>query len=55
MKYYVLASAISLAVIMAGCTQKSTEKSETKITTPKGSTTITTETDVKKTGDHKTP
>ncbi|HEY4259322.1 MAG TPA: hypothetical protein VGM98_04145 [Schlesneria sp.] len=37
----------------AGCsdTQKSTIKQETKITTPNGTTTITTEKDVKTTGN----
>ena len=37
-----------------GCAEKSATKSETTSTTPGGSTTVTTEREVKKTGDNKT-
>ncbi|HEY0984379.1 MULTISPECIES: hypothetical protein [unclassified Schlesneria] len=36
-----------------GCSETSTVKDETKIQTPGGTTTITTEKEVEKTGDHK--
>jgi len=52
-----IASVVSIG--MVGCTEKkASTKQETKITTPGGTTTITTEKDVKTTGDHtpaKTP
>ena len=35
---------------LIGCSEKETVKKETTITTPRGTTTIKTETDVKKTG-----
>lgn len=41
---------ISIGVI--GCTEKSSVKQETKIKTPGGTTTITTEKEIKKTGDN---
>ena len=42
-----------LSLGLVGCMEKkATSKTETKITTPGGSTTITTEREVKKTGDH---
>jgi len=47
-----MAGVVSLGV--AGCTEtrKSSAKQETKIATPGGTTTITTEKEVKKTGDN---
>ena len=47
-----IASVVSIG--MAGCDKatKSTAKQETKIATPGGTTTITTEKEVKKTGDN---
>jgi hypothetical protein len=50
-----IASALILAVASlgaAGCAEKSETKSETKISTPGGTTTIKTEKEVKKTGDN---
>jgi hypothetical protein len=46
-----------LAAGISGCSDpnKATIKQETKIETPKGSTTITTEKEVKKTGDAPPP
>jgi hypothetical protein len=42
-----------LSIGLAGCTEKTAStKQETKITTPGGTTTITTEREVKKTGDN---
>jgi hypothetical protein len=41
---------ISLGVV--GCADTSSTKTETKMSTPGGTTTVTTEKDVKKTGDH---
>lgn len=49
-----LASAL-LAAGVAGCGERIATKKETKITTPGGTTTITTEKEVKKTGDHPPP
>lgn len=52
----VIAAALIASVVsigMVGCTeQKSSTKQEMKITTPGGTTTITTEKEVKKTGDN---
>ena len=49
-----MASLVSIG--MAGCTeQKSSTKQEMKISTPGGTTTITTEREVKKTGDNPPP
>jgi hypothetical protein len=45
-----IASVVSIGMI--GCTEKSSVKQETKIKTPGGTTTITTEKEVKKTGDN---
>ncbi len=45
-----IASVVSIG--MLGCTEKSSVKQETKIKTPGGTTTITTEKEIKKTGDH---
>lgn len=42
-----------LGICCIGCDQKATVKEEKTITTPGGKTTVTTETDVKKSGDHK--
>lgn len=44
-----------LSLGLTGCAEKSTVKSETKITTPGGSTTVTKETEVRKTGDNPPP
>ncbi len=52
------ASALMLSIVslgLTGCAEKSTVKTETKVTTPGGSTTVTKETEVKKTGDHAQP
>jgi hypothetical protein len=38
-----------------GCAEKSSTKTETEITTPGGKTTITTEKDVKQTGENPPP
>jgi ABC-type glycerol-3-phosphate transport system substrate-binding protein len=43
---------VSLGLLGCGGETKSTIKQETKITTPGGTTTITTERDVKKSGDN---
>ena len=53
----VIAAALMISmvsIVIVGCTDatKSSTKQETKITTPGGTTTITTEQDVKKTGEH---
>ena len=45
-----IASVASIGLI--GCTEKSSVKQETKIKTPGGTTTITTEKEIKKTGDN---
>jgi hypothetical protein len=37
---------------MAGCAEKAEMKTETKTTTPGGTTTVTTDKEVKKTGDN---
>ena len=41
-----------VSINMVGCSDKSSVKEEMKIKTPDGTTTITTETEVKKTGDN---
>ena len=55
MKTYIMRSLPLLAIAtgIIGCAEsdKSSIKQETQITTPKGTTTITTEKEVKKTGD----
>lgn len=43
-------SLFSLGIV--GCSDTATTKSETKVSTPGGTTTVTTEKEVKKTGDH---
>jgi hypothetical protein len=48
-----IASMVSVSLI--GCTEKSSVKQETKIKTPGGTTTITTEKEVKKSGDNPPP
>ena len=49
-----MASLVSIG--LAGCTeQKTSTKQETKISTPRGTTTITTEREVKNTGDNPPP
>lgn len=55
MKYFYIASVAVALSILPGCTEKSTIKEESKVTTPTGTKTITTETEIKKTGDQKTP
>ena len=48
------ASLISLGLV--GCTEKTAStKEETKVTTPGGTTTVTTETEITKTGDNPPP
>jgi len=44
-----------LSATFVGCADKSSTKSETEITTPGGKTTITTEKDVKQTGENPPP
>lgn len=44
-----------LSIGMAGCNDTSSTKTETKTTTPNGSTTVTNETTVKKTGENPPP
>ena len=51
---WVAVAVCSTSLFATGGSEKSTVKDQTKITTPGGTTTITTEKDVKKTGDHKT-
>lgn len=58
MKRVIAASLLAgvVSIGMAGCTeQKSSTKREVKINTPGGTTTITTEKEVKKTGDNPPP
>ena len=43
------------SVGIVGCADKSSTKTETEITTPGGKTTITTEKDVKQTGENPPP
>jgi hypothetical protein len=55
MKRVIAATVITslLSIGMVGCTEKTAStKQETKITTPGGTTTITTEKEVKKSGDN---
>lgn len=52
MAAYLLAGLVSFGLVGCTETKKSTAKQETKITTPGGTTTITTEKEIKKTGDH---
>ncbi|MEK6261650.1 MAG: hypothetical protein AABP62_23875 [Planctomycetota bacterium] len=54
MKRVIAATLIASLVLIGivGCPAKSSTKQETKITTPGGTTTITTEKEVKKTGDN---
>jgi hypothetical protein len=40
---------------LVGCTEKTSTKRETKITTPGGTTTITTEREIEKTGENPPP
>jgi hypothetical protein len=44
-------SLVSIGIVGCTKTEKSSAKEETKIETPGGTTTVTTETDVKKTGE----
>jgi len=44
-----------LIAVLSGCGEKTSTKKETKITTPGGTTTIKTETEVKKTGENPPP
>ena len=50
-----MVSFVSIGLLGCGGQTKSTIKQETKISTPGGTTTITTERDVKKTGDNPPP
>ena len=43
------------AFCMVGCAEKTSKKTETEITTPGGKTTVTTETEVKQTGENPPP
>ncbi len=52
----IVAIALGLfSVGLIGCSEKESVKTETKVKTPGGTTTKTTETETKKTGDHKSP
>jgi hypothetical protein len=52
----ILASILGLGILgIVGCAEKSSTKTETEITTPGGKTTITTERDVKQTGENPPP
>jgi len=54
--FLMLAVSMSLFSIgLAGCSEKSTSKTETKVTTPGGETTTTIEREVKKSGDNPPP
>jgi hypothetical protein len=44
-----------LSLGLTGCAEKTSVKSETKVTTPGGTTTVTKETEIKKTGDNPPP
>lgn len=51
----ILASIVGLGAIslgLVGCADTAATKTETKVSTPGGSTTVTTEKEVKKTGDN---
>jgi hypothetical protein len=51
----ILASILGLSMFslgIVGCGDTATTKSETKVSTPGGTTTVTTEKEVKKTGDN---
>jgi len=53
-----LVSILSVAIVslgLAGCAEKSTTKTETETSTPGGKTTVTTEKEVKKTGENPPP
>ena len=50
-----IVSLLSAGLLGCGGETKSTIKQETKISTPSGSTTITTEKEIKKTGDNPPP
>ncbi len=54
MKRVIAATLITsvVSIGMIGCTEKSSVKQETKFQTPGGTTTITTEKEIKKTGDN---
>jgi hypothetical protein len=54
MKRFIAAVAVcSSLFINAGCSQQSTVTKKEEVKTPGGTTTVTTKTDVEKTGDHK--
>jgi hypothetical protein len=55
MRFCLIATLFVGLALLPGCTQKSTVKEESKLTTPTGTTTITTQKEIKKTGDQKTP
>ncbi len=53
-----IASILSLAIVcvgLVGCAEKSTSKTETRVTTPGGETTTTIEKDIKQTGQNPPP
>jgi hypothetical protein len=55
MKRFLAALAVCAPlVVAAGCSQESTVTKKEEVKTPGGSTTVTTKTDIEKTGDHKT-
>jgi hypothetical protein len=55
MKRLITATAIIVSLGLIGCSKTASTKQETKITTPGGTTTVTTEREVKKTGDNPPP
>jgi ABC-type glycerol-3-phosphate transport system substrate-binding protein len=55
MKRLITATVIVVSLGLIGCSKTASTKQETKITTPGGTTTVTTEREVKKTGDNPPP
>jgi hypothetical protein len=53
MKSFLFASMMFCVIAVVGCSEKTSVKEEKKVTTPTGTKTITTETQIKKTGDEK--
>jgi hypothetical protein len=54
MKRFIAAVAVCSSLFVgAGCSQESTVTKKEEVKTPGGTTTVTTKTDVEKTGDHK--
>ena len=55
MKRFLAAVAVCSSIFVgAGCSQESMVTKKEEVKTPGGTTTVTTKTDVEKTGDHKT-